>query len=236
MLRFVFLSLISLSLFCATPAEASISLSDMVVEFFQKKKPIKTITVTNTDKENTVVVDITAFQDLGFGQPEANLIETKRVSVAPRGVELKPGESRDVRIFLRKKPTDKLDVYRVRFIPKAPPKPSYVKKVDKVTASISIVVGFGVLVLAEPENPQANLTYTREADKIHFKNAGNTYAVIERTTYCDATLPECVEVDGKRVLPNTNWTMELPKELGDKDLTISIKKSGAYEKVTIPAN
>lgn len=131
---------------------------------------------------------------------EAGLLVTPNKLVVPpqgrkllRFVDLKPGDSSE-------------RVYRVAVTP-------VVGDLEAETSGLKILVGYEVLVLAQPSTPNPQLTAERRGQQMFFRNDGNTNVLLREGRQCpsdETVIEDCTVLGAKRLYPGNEWNLELP--------------------------
>ncbi len=105
---------------------------------------------------------------------------------------------------------EKERVYRVTFRP-------VVGDLESEQIGIKILVGYEVLVLMQPANPDPNLVVKKNGQTMLFSNEGNTNVLLREGKQCpkgtDPESDECESLGGKRLYPGNSWSVELPQNL-----------------------
>ncbi|PCJ16454.1 MAG: hypothetical protein COB04_10885 [Gammaproteobacteria bacterium] len=222
---------ISLLLF-ASIASADISLDKIVIHFDSTSPPVNNIAVTN-NSDAVIKVEAKVIETLNPGQDSESEIKTRELSVAPKIFELQPHETRLTRVILRKKISDQEKMYRIRFFPDKPTRTTE-QESGGMSVKIGVVVGMGVLILANPETPKPNLNFVRKDGKITFSNTGNITAQLQREPFCNKDRSACTPLIGKRIYPGSNWTMDVPNALKGKAFSQTILINNAFRTLNYP--
>jgi P pilus assembly chaperone PapD len=229
-----FLGAVLIPLFTAAPAHANLSLDKVILEFKQGGRPVDNITVRN-DGDEPVKVSVSALEDLTPGQHPEKLEPAKNLIAAPKAFELAAGETRVVRVVLRKWPEDMEGIYRVRFMPDRVTMEKKVETTSNKTINIGVTVTMGALVMVPPKNPRPDLVATRGAKTVHFKNKGNVTAQLQREDFCaDDDKKACGSLPGMRIYPGMSWDMDIPDALKKTDFEQTVLMNGNYTKISYP--
>lgn len=229
----IFLFIIANLLFLPNMAFANISLDKVIIGFSPNQRPVENITVTN-QSENVLKVTGTAFKITDSGQDTETEEPAKGLVIAPKSFEIKPGESRVVRLVLREFPDDLEGIYRVRF---KPDQANYNEQTFEGGKSvrIGVVLTMGALVTVAPKNPAPDLSFQRTGNTVTFENKGNVTAQLQREDFCNESRTECIPLQGKRIYPGMTWTLEVPEKLTDKAFTQTLLMNGQYSTLSFPA-
>lgn len=219
------------------PALANISLDKVIVEFKPDERPLDNINVTN-DGNQPVRISVKTVEDKNPGQSTETESDASpdKIVVAPKSFELAAGEKRTVRIVMRQYPADLEAIYRVRFIPD---QVSYEKNVVTANATnirVGVIVSMGALITVTPKNPHPDLQFKRDGKIIHFVNAGNVTAQLQRDDFCTDDKKTCASLPGQRIYPGMKWDMNVPDNLAATAYTQTVLINGNFSKLSYPAN
>jgi P pilus assembly chaperone PapD len=197
-------ALFALAIVDAVPANASIVLSQVVVDFAADGKLAQDIEVSN-DKKEVSYVAIEPFEIVAPGTPEERRIaivdpEVGGLLVTPQRLILQPGERRTVRIAAigTRRANDR--VYRVTIKPVAGP-------VTSSVSAIKLLVGYDVLVIQRPANPAARIIGTRGGETLTLRNDGNTNAELYDGKLCVGS--DCHAIPSKRLYAGQSWSQPI---------------------------
>lgn len=131
---------------------------------------------------------------------ESGLLVTPNKLVLPphgrkllRFVDLQPGNGSE-------------RVYRVAVTP-------VVGELEARASGLKILVGYEVLVLAQPATPEPLLVGERRGQQMLFRNDGNTNILLREGRQCPsdkAAEEDCAALGSKRLYPGNEWTLDLP--------------------------
>ncbi len=199
-----------LALLLIAPAQASMVLNNVILHFEPGKSTRQDIEIENTG-DTTMYVQVRPHRVLNPGTEqeareyiadprEAGLLVTpNKLVVPPRGrkllrfVDLKPGNASE-------------RVYRVAVTP-------VVGELEAQASGLKILVGYEVLVLAQPSTPTPQLIGERRGQKMFFRNDGNTNVLLREGRQCpadDTASEDCTVLGAKRLYPGNEWILELP--------------------------
>ncbi len=199
-------------LIASAPAHASMVLSNVILHFESGEPTRQDIEIENIGDE-PLYVDVRPHvvenpgtegeQRVFIADPrEAGLLVTpNKLVVAPHGrkrvrfVDLKPGHTEE-------------RVYRVAVTP-------VVGELEAQTSGLKILVGYEVLVLAQPAAPSPGLVGERNGREMRFRNDGNTNVMLREGRQCasdDTPVDDCQVLGAKRLYPGNRWTVELPHD------------------------
>ncbi|MGB5739602.1 MAG: hypothetical protein WBM54_09640, partial [Woeseia sp.] len=198
------------ALLLCSMAQASMVLSNVILHFEPGKPTRQDIEIENTG-DDTMYVQVRPHRVLNPGTEhekrdyiadprEAGLLVTPNKLVVPphgrkllRFVDLKPGN-------------DSERVYRVAVTP-------VVGELEAQASGLKILVGYEVLVLAQPSAPKPQLNGERRGQQMFFRNDGNTNVLLREGRQCpsdDTDIEDCAVLGAKRLYPGNEWTLELP--------------------------
>ncbi len=200
--------LLAAAVLCAGPAQASIVLSQVVVDLKPGDDPAQDIEVANDDKE-VAYVAVTPFAIASPGGPDERRTaivdpEAGGLLVSPQRLILKPGERKTIRIAAidRRGPTDR--IFRVTIKPVAGP-------VSAPVTALKLLVGYDVLVIQRPDAPAARIVASRQGDTLALRNEGNSNAELFDGRVCaDAAPATCVALPSRRLYTGQTWSQVLP--------------------------
>ena len=187
-------------------AHADIVLSQLIVDLQPGKDSRQDVEVWNNGSDRAFVA-IEANEVVDSGTPA----ETRRTDpdpeklgllVSPARMILQPGERKLIRIGEIAAPPQHERDYRVTVKPVVGP-------ISSTKSGLKILVGYEVLVLVRPAQPQPNVTFTRSADKATFKNDGNVSVELIDGRQCDSTGKACSDLRGKRLYPGAQWSEDI---------------------------
>ncbi len=192
----------------AYPAQASIVLSQVVVDILPTSDVAQNIEVSNDGTDIAYVVAEPA-EIIAPGQPG----ETRKpivdpglggLLVSPQRLILQPGERKTVRIaaIAPRGSTDR--VYRVTIKPVAGP-------VTAPVTALKLLVGYDVLVIYRPAAPAPKIVGERNGDQLTLRNIGNTNADLFEGRACTGdTAATCKDLPSRRLYAGQAWQQTLP--------------------------
>ncbi len=194
----------------ASAAQASMVLSNVILHFEPGQPTRQDIEIENTGDE-TMYVQVRPHRivDPGTDAEQRSFIADPREAgllVSPNKLVLPPRGRRLLR-FVDLDPGGASErVYRVAVTP-------VVGDLEAEASGLKILVGYEVLVLAQPAAPEHRLVGHRDGKSITFRNDGNTNILLREGIQCphdDAPTEECVVLGAKRLYPGNTWAVELP--------------------------
>lgn len=170
------------------------------------------VEVTNTGAENLYLdTEILRVTDPGTEQETRVEVEDPDAAgllVTPARMVVPPGGRRLVRVVTLEKPGETDRIHRVNLLPVVPP-------LTAETTAVKVVVAYQLLVIQRPRDPQPDLQWTRESDRIRFRNQGNTNVLLYNGNQCpegvDPGSEDCVEIGvARRLYAGNEWVLDLP--------------------------
>lgn len=197
-----------LAVVAATPAHASIVLSQVVVDILPTSDVAQNIEVSNDGADIAYVVAEPA-EITSPGQPgeaRSPIVDpgVGGLLVSPQRLILQPGERKTVRIaaIAPRGATDR--VYRVTIKPVAGP-------VTAAVSALKLLVGYDVLVIYRPAAPAAKIIGERVRNQLTLRNIGNTNADLFEGRNCTGdAAATCKILPSKRLYAGQSWQQTLP--------------------------
>ncbi len=190
----------------ALPARAELVVSDLVVDLAAGSEPRKDVEVWNNSDERSYV-EIAPLEVLNAGTPQEQRVrepdpEKLGLLVSPARMILEPQQRKVVRFARIVPAVAKERVYRVTVKP-------VVGEVTGEQSGLKVLVGYDVLVLVRPSNPQPVVRASREGNTLVLRNEGNSSVELMNGRQCQVTA-SCVELPGKRLYAGASWSQQLP--------------------------
>ncbi len=192
-------------------AQAQIGISPVIVDFTADQPLAQNILVQNSGS-NTAYVNVTPYvvQNPGTKQEKQVRIYNPSVSgilVSPSSLVIPAGQQRYVRIMLTKSLGNTDRMYRVNFIPEiAGLETTQIIKGKEL--GLHIIVGYGALITARPQNLMPTISFSRQRQALHIKNTGNTNLFIT-ATQCNSK-SHCIKLISDRLYAGNQWQIKLP--------------------------
>ena len=113
-------------------------------------------------------------------------------------------------------PRDVERYYRVRFVPVMPQQgedfalttEQRTAYADSLSAGLTLLTGFGAIVVVRPEAERYDTRIADEADAFRLLNAGNSTIALTAIRDCNASGQQCSAESVRRVLPGSSATIE----------------------------
>ena len=206
---------------------ANMVLSEAIIHFEPGKPLRKDIEVENPSEEN-LYIEITPsiVVEPGTETEHRVAIVDPRESgllVTPNKLVIPPGGRKLVRLVSLQPLGEKERVYRVTFKP-------VVGDLETEHIGVKILVGYEVLVLMQPAQPDPNLISNRTGKTISFQNKGNTNVLLREGKQCPdgeaSDSEKCARLAGKRLYPGNSWSVDLPfNKAVDYQVSVGTKNS-----------
>lgn len=206
---------------------ANMVLSEAIIHFEPGKPLRKDIEVENPSSEN-LYVEITpaVVSEPGTKSEKRIAITDPRESgllVTPNKIVVPPGGRKLVRLVSLEPLGEKERVYRVTFKP-------VVGDLETEQIGIKVLIGYEVLILMQPAEPDPNLIVNRSNKTLRFENKGNTNILLREGKQCPDGASDdsesCERLGGKRLYPGNSWSVDLPyNKAVDYQMSIGTKNS-----------
>ena len=207
-------------LFCAAPARADLSVSQVIVDLAPDRPPRDDIEVWNNGGERIyVVAEPSEIADPGL--PDERRVQQRDpeqlgLLVSPNRMMLEPGQRRLLRIAALGTRGERDRIWRVVVKP----------VVGQVTASqsaLKILVGYDVLVILRPPKPKGQVVESRQGRHLSLRNLGNTNIELFAGRQCESSGGGCHDLPAHRLYAGASWQQELPS---DGPITYNVKIGG----------
>ena len=203
--RWLFAAITLLGL-TAAPARAEMVLSQVIVDLQPGKPSHDDIEVWNDGPERMyVVAEPAQIQSPGMPAERRVRIADPAVSgllVTPQRMVFEPGQRRIMRVAALL-PRDMSErIYRVTVKPVAGP-------VTAETTALKVLLGYDVLVLVRPQQIAGDVSATRNARKLTFRNGSNSAQEVFDGRQCDAAGKNCKTLPATRLYAGAQWTIDL---------------------------
>lgn len=206
------LVLSSLGLLTA-PATANMALSNAIVHFEPGEPTRQDVEISNMGTEPLYVqIEPKVVLNPGTDKEERQLITDPRehgLLVTPNRLVIAPGSAQVIRLVNIKGVDDAERIFRITARPIA-------GEFEASTSGLKVLIGYEVLAIVYPQNPQPNLDVTREGRTLTMKNTGNTNVFLQEGFQCEdpkAEVEDCTSLPGKRMYPGMQWVTQLPHDL-----------------------
>lgn len=200
---------LAICLAAATPAQADLVLSELIVELEPGKHAREDVEVWNNAPERSFV----AIEPREIVNPSLSS-QAVRVEadpeklgllVSPSRMILEGGQRRLLRFATLSQDVAHEHVYRVTVKPVA-------GAVESANSGLKIMVGYDVLVLVRPVQVQLKVSGIRSGRLLTFTNSGNVSVELVGGKQCPVSHDQCVDLPGKRVYAGSTWSVQLPSD------------------------
>lgn len=215
----------------ADEAQAQLTVDRVILTLKKDQRPVENLIVRNSGS-STLYVTVTPDVMLRPGAPDELRQETEDLLVSPKRFSIEAGGQRTVRVLLKKPFGDSEQVYRVKFIPedRGFGKDIVAEHSGKKTA-VRVLTGIGILIFAEPIDPQPKLEWKRNGDTLAFVNGGNVNIFLIEGKHCKPDGQDCSPLPVDRIYPGNTFSVKAPK---DRVVTYRKEVRGEFEDVIIP--
>ncbi len=211
--RFRF-AVIGALLFVVGPVFAAQMTIDNAIVYFGKGNPDRRdIEVSNTGK-GPLYLRVTTYkvENPGSRSQKRVKVTDPRASgllVTPNKLVVPEGGRKRVRIVNIQKTSPSERVFRILFEPVS-------GKVESEQTGLKVLIGYEVLVLAQPDELHVNLDARRREGELVFKNTGNTDIYLRNVRQCRTSETNqvgrrCKPLKDKRLYPGNTWRVRLPE-------------------------
>lgn len=204
--RFLFLLLFVLAI--PAQAQAEFMISTAIIEFNDQTGTQQDIELVSRSEENdyiqTELYEITA---PGTPNEQRDLIDDPKnspVLVTPNKTVLNANGRRILRLILLRERDAQEHIYRAVI------KPVIKGLQSNSKMGLKILVGYEVLIIVRPLNPQVTINMRRNDKKLHVHNDGNTNILLQSGQQCNGDKNDCKDLPILRVYPKTAAIIDLP--------------------------
>lgn len=208
----------------ASPAAAGLVLNQLIVDLQPGKQVRDDVEIWNNSPERSFVaiepreiIDPSLPSQAARRDPDP---EKLGLLVSPARMILEPGQRKLLRIAALSQDTSREHVYRVTVKP-------VVGSVQSNDSGLKVLVGYDLLVLVRPFQPQPRVSAVRTGRTLTFSNSGNVSVEVVEGRQCDAARARCVDLSGKRLYPRASWSVQLQSDLPAE---FSLKSPGKTER------
>ena len=191
---------------------AGMTLDKSVIHFEPGKPKRQDVVVKNNDNK-PLYIKVTPYSIINPGtdkQSREKIINPKKsgLLVSPNKLVVPPHGKKLIRILNLDPKRHQHGVYRIAVEPVAG------KLVGEKTG-LKILIGYELLVLAQPKNPQPKLVAKRNGRSLKLGNEGNTDIYMMEGKQCpskDTKAKDCTLLRSGRLYPGNEWTISLPHD------------------------
>ena len=187
-------------------ARAELVLSQLVVELQPGKQSRQDLEVWNKGTDLTYVA-VEPREIVGAGTPTESGRENPNpeelgLLVSPGRMVLEPGQRKLLRVAAIEMTGERERIYRVTVKP-------VVGQLSSDKSGLKILIGYDVLVIVRPTNPQPQLSWSRSGNFLVLRNAGNTSIELTDGKQCDSAGQDCEPLPGGRVYVGAEKKIEV---------------------------
>lgn len=193
----------------ATAAQAQMGVHPVILDMGPEELQRADLEVSNTTSERLyVAVEPARIEAPGTdAESRINLADPEELGLlaSPPRLIVEPGERRFVRVAALAPAGETDRIFRVTVKP-------VVGDVTGEQTGLKILVGYDVLVIQRPANPDGTLAWEDTGSQIVIRNSGNSNVQIARGKACPPGSDEegCVELPSIRLYAGNSFTVEKP--------------------------
>ena len=207
-LRSIMAGMLAAPFLGATPAQAELRLSELVVELRAGKHIREDLEIWNDSPDRAFV----AIEPREIIRPGSDSQASHQdpdperlgILVSPSRLILEPGQRRLLRIAAIAESAERERIFRVTVRP-------IVGALQSEPSGIKILVGYDVLVLVRPNTANVIVGATRDGRTLTLVNRGNVSVELVEGRQCPSP-SHCSDLPGKRLYPGASWTTLLPAD------------------------
>jgi len=196
----------------AAGAHAEMQLDNFIIVFEPGQPARKDVTVSNTG-EQPLYLKVTPFAIEQAGtsrQTRRKIVDPRKAGllITPNKLVIPPGGRKRIRFVNLDPARSEEGVFRVTIEPVA-------GELQASASGVKVMVGYEVLVLAQPHNPRPDIRATRDGNRLVLHNRGNTDVYLFRGKQCrssEGATESCTELRDRRLYPGNEWVLELPHD------------------------
>ncbi|WP_337847882.1 hypothetical protein [Sphingomonas sp.] len=205
----------------ATPANAEMVFSQVIVDLTAGAVPHQDVEVWNSGSERIYVVAEPS-EIVFAGKADERRVQMADPAqlgllVAPNRLILEPGERKLIRIAAIAERTGTERIYRVAIKP-------VTGDITAAGSGLKLLVGYDALVIVRPTELHSEITGTRIGNILTLRNDGNTNAELFDGKQCDGMGRNCVSLPPKRLYAGASWDQPLTR---GTSATYSVKTGDA---------
>jgi len=196
-------------LLLSLPGSASMELNNVIFHFEPGGAAREDLEIFNPG-DSPLYIEIEPKLVLSPGEPVEDrtpIVNPKQAGllVTPNRLVIPPGATKVVRM-VRLGDSPKERVYRVGAKP-------VIAGIEGEANGLKIMVGYEILAIVYPINPEPMVEATRVGQKMRLVNTGNTNVLLREGFQCanpKQKEEDCEPLPGKRLYPGNSWELELP--------------------------
>ncbi len=194
------------------PASADMIVDNSIIQFEPGKSARQDISVTNNgDKPLYIKVTPSVIRNPGTARQSREKIinpKTAGLLVSPNKLVIAPGGRKLIRFVNLDPRRDTEGIYRVTIEP-------VTSKLIAQETGLKVMIGYEILVLAQPRKPVPELLVERTGHNLIMVNNGNTDIYLFQGKQCPAEesgSSECANLRDRRLYPGNRWEFALPHD------------------------
>jgi len=202
------IALAALLWMAAAVAQAEMYVDRSIVIFEPGEQPREDVEVSNTG-DDVMYVQVEVLKVENPGTPDEQRVKVDnpqelKLLATPSKLIIPAGSRKLVRIVNLQASNERERVYRINVTPIVPP-------LEEEKSQLRIVVAYQILTIVEPNEPNTNLSVTRDGTTITFENNGNSNVLLSDGRQCRTEAEEeCQELASRRLYAGNTWEVSLP--------------------------
>jgi P pilus assembly chaperone PapD len=222
--------LVGLLIFLPVTAAAQISVDNAIVRFAPGARPVSNVVISNSG-EAPFGVEVVAEVVVNPGTPEEKRQATQDLIVSPKRFSIAGKGQRTIRLLLRKPAQKDEQIFRVKLLPNLEGyEGKGARTVKSQKSEVRIVTTVGLLIIADPANPNPELNWDRKEDRIVFENVGNSNVYLVSGESCKPGNTDCEKLVGTRLYPGNKFEVAVSK---DRQVVYEKQTVAGFEKLVI---
>lgn len=192
----------------ATPAQAELVVSQLIVEFKPGSPRSNDVEIFNNSSERSYAV-VEPREILNAGTAAEQRIATPDpeklgLLASPSRFILEPRQRRTLRIAAIGPTAERERVYRVTIKP-------VTGEIASSESGLKLLVGYDLLVLVRPPAIRNDISVDRKGLDLTITNGGNASVELSDGKQCDEGEKICRSLPGKRLYAGASWKQTLPR-------------------------
>jgi P pilus assembly chaperone PapD len=212
-LKILLLGLVTLASYTSF---SDLVVQDSIITITDPRQSRRDVVVYNNDETEKLYLEIVPHRVNNPGEDDEmleiiSLSASPEFIVTPNRAILDAKEESIIRMINLNNSGEKELIYRINVTPATPPPELEIFDDELIRPLVEVVIGYQILVMILPDNPNPVVDHKREGKMITFSNPGNTNYLLTEGTQCNPQDPnECQGIPIKRIYPGNNWSFELP--------------------------
>lgn len=202
------IALVALLWIATATAQAEMYVDRSIVTFEPGEPSREDVEVSNTG-DDVMYVQVEVLRVDNPGTPDEERVKVSnpqdlKLLATPSKLIIPPGSRKLIRIVNLQSSNERERIYRINVRPIVPP-------LEEETSQLRIVVAYQILTIVQPDEPETNLSVTRDGTTITFENSGNSNVLLSDGRQCKTdTEEECQELTSRRLYAGNTWELSLP--------------------------